>query len=83
MMNCTKTVALLSELHADALDEGVRVEVRTHLAECLLCADVYGDLRVIVEHSRLLHTDEGIKFPDEEIIWHRIQNNAEHQTPGH
>lgn len=71
-MNCAESLELLSEYYEEALETGVKIEVRTHLVTCLTCADVYHDLEIIVKTSTLLRSDEFIVFPDENVLWQRI-----------
>ncbi len=73
-MNCTRSVELLSEFHAGELDVENAAGVSAHLAECIVCADVYADLTVIVEAAILLgRAKDDIIYPDEDALWSRVQ----------
>lgn len=71
-MDCAKSLELLSDFHDNGLDEALRVEVRTHLDECLPCAGVFRDLDTIVLAATVLRSEPGINFPDEQLIWQRM-----------
>lgn len=73
-MDCTKSLELLSEFRDGALDETGRMEVHTHLTLCGPCADIFNDLDSIVLAATALRssTDQEIAFPDEQLIWQRM-----------
>lgn len=71
-MRCAESVELLSELHANQLDEIVRVAVTEHLVECAPCAIVFQDLIVIITSASFLRSDEAVQYPDQRVIWQRI-----------
>ncbi|HVG35145.1 MAG TPA: zf-HC2 domain-containing protein [Pyrinomonadaceae bacterium] len=71
-MECAKSLELLSDFHDNALDETLRVEVRTHLDECRPCAGVFRDLDTIVLAATVLRSEPGVAFPDEQLIWQRM-----------
>ncbi len=72
-MDCAESLELLSEYQENRLDEGLQANVSEHLRICQPCAGVFEDLQVIVESAGLLHTEEGISFPDENAVWQRIR----------
>ena len=72
-MDCDKSLELLSEYHANTLGEPDCSGVRQHLDDFPPCKDVYVDVETIVVSATSLRTEDGISFPDETIIWQRIQ----------
>jgi predicted anti-sigma-YlaC factor YlaD len=72
-MDCEESLPLLSEYHADALDNTQKNGVRQHLGDCPPCCDVYHDVESIVTSASSLRGEEGISFPDENAVWQRIQ----------
>ena len=73
MMECAKSLEMLSEFHAGTLDESAAVLVHIHLAECPPCLDVFQDLALIVSAAGDLRGAEGITFPDETALWQRMR----------
>jgi hypothetical protein len=72
-MECEESVALLSELHAGAIEESTALLIRRHLADCPPCCGVFEDLQIIVvTASTLGQTSDGLEFPDEDAVWQRI-----------
>ena len=72
-MECEESVALLSELHAGALEETKALLIRRHLADCPPCCDVYDELQTIVVTATTLgQSYDNLQFPDEEQVWQRI-----------
>ena len=71
-MECAESVALLSEFREGTLNETLLIEVRAHLAVCPPCMDVFIDLETIVIAASGLRSEQGIPFPDETVIWHRM-----------
>ena len=72
MLDCTKSLELLSDYRDGSLDEVEVVLVRSHLDGCPPCTGIFHDLEVIVITARSLSSEESIAFPDENIIWQRI-----------
>ena len=72
-MDCEKSLELLSDYHAGALGDDDCAGVRQHLDDCPPCKDVYVDVETIVVSATHLRSEDGISFPDETIIWQRIQ----------
>ena len=71
MVDCTRSLELLSEFRDGSLGEPEVVWVRTHLDGCGPCKGIFDDLDAIAATARTL-TVESIAFPDENIIWQRI-----------
>ena len=71
-MDCVRTLELISEFHAGALDETERVVVHTHLLECVTCAEVLNDVEVIVKVAKITYLETTIHFPDEHALWQRM-----------
>jgi predicted anti-sigma-YlaC factor YlaD len=72
-MDCTESIALLSEFHDGALDDGLRTQVQTHLSGCPPCKDIFGDLSEIVNVAVALNLKQEISFPDEDALWQRMK----------
>lgn len=79
-MDCAKTVELLSDFLEDALEREVYAQVQIHLIECPPCAGVFAELNIIVVVARELRNEEGIRFPDENLVWQRM-GLAKHANP--
>jgi hypothetical protein len=71
-MDCSRSIELLSEYSAGSLGENDSIFVRTHLLDCKDCNGVFEDLRVIVQTATLLRSENGIAYPDEELLWQRV-----------
>jgi hypothetical protein len=71
--NCAKSLELLSEYHEGALDEAEKEFVRAHLGECPPCMVVLEDIQVIITSAPIIRGEDGISFPDENVIWQRMQ----------
>jgi predicted anti-sigma-YlaC factor YlaD len=71
-MDCSRSIELLSEYTAGSLGENDSIFVRTHLLDCKDCNGVFEDLRVIVQTATLLRSENGIAYPDEELLWQRV-----------
>ena len=72
-MECAESLNLLSDLYDNSLDDTLRTQVQTHLAECPPCADVFGDLGEIVKVAVALNFKQEIAFPDEDALWQRMR----------
>ena len=72
-MDCTESLTLLSDLHDGALDDALQSQVQMHLAGCLPCKDVFGDLSQIVNVAVALNLKQEIPFPDEDALWQRMK----------
>jgi len=71
-MDCVKSLEVLSDFHSRALNEMDQEQVREHLAKCSPCVGVLQDIGSIVAVASVLCVEEGICFPDENIIWQRL-----------
>jgi predicted anti-sigma-YlaC factor YlaD len=71
-MDCAKSLELLSEYHANSLQEPEVVFVRTHLTGCVTCHEVYEELNMIVQATAILREADGIAYPDESVLWQRL-----------
>jgi predicted anti-sigma-YlaC factor YlaD len=72
-MDCAESLSLLSDLHDGALDDALRPQVRTHLAECPPCADIFSDISEIVNVAVALNLKQDIPIPDEDAFWQRMR----------
>ncbi|MGI8657138.1 MAG: zf-HC2 domain-containing protein [Pyrinomonadaceae bacterium] len=72
-MDCIRIIELLSDFRDDALDGEDYTLVRVHLVECPPCADVFSELTIIVVAAGDLRDNAGIHFPDENILWQRLE----------
>ena len=71
-MDCARSIELLSEYTAGSLGENDSIFVRMHLLDCVDCNGVFEDLRLIVQTATLLRNENGIAYPDEELLWQRV-----------
>ena len=71
-MDCSRSIELLSEYTADTLGEHDKIFISTHLLDCVDCKGVFEDLRLIVQTATLLRAENGIAYPDEELLWQRV-----------
>jgi len=71
-MDCARSIELLSEYHVGALGDDDIVFVKTHLSTCVDCNGVFEDLRLIVQAAASLRAENGIAYPDEEVLWQRV-----------
>ena len=46
--------------------------VTTHLSACADCNGVLQDLKLIVQTASVLRSENGIAYPDEEVLWQRV-----------
>ncbi len=72
-MDCIRIIELLSDFRDDALNGEEYTLVRVHLVECPPCADVFSELTIIVVAAADLRDNAGIHFPDENILWQRLE----------
>ena len=72
-MDCVKGLALLSEYREGTLSEEEQVLMREHLASCPPCMVVLQDIELIVVSAPAMRDEEGIAFPDENVIWQRMR----------
>ena len=71
-MDCARSIELLSEYSAGSLGEADSTFVSTHLSACADCDGVFKDLEVIVRTAAALRSENGIAYPDEEVLWQRL-----------
>jgi anti-sigma factor ChrR (cupin superfamily) len=78
-MDCVESVELLSEFQAGGLEEARHVLVAAHLSICSPCMVVFQDVVLIRSTALVLRSEEGITFPDEHVLWQRL--NIAHRAP--
>ena len=71
-MDCAKSIELLSEYSAGSLGDDDSIFVRTHLSACTDCDGVFQDLKQIVQTALSLRSENGIAYPDEEVLWQKV-----------
>ena len=71
-MDCARSIELLSEYSAGSLGEADSLFVTTHLSACADCNGVLQDLKLIVQTASVLRSENGIAYPDEEVLWQRV-----------
>ena len=71
-MDCAKSIELLSDFSAGSLADEDSIFVRTHLSACVDCDGVFRDLKLIVETALAMRSENGIAYPDEEVLWQRL-----------
>jgi anti-sigma factor ChrR (cupin superfamily) len=71
-MDCARSIELLSEYTAGSLGDDDSVFVRTHLTACADCNGVLQDLQLIVQTATAMRSENGIAYPDEEILWQKV-----------
>ena len=71
-MDCAKSIELLSDYSAGSLGDEDSIFVRTHLSACVDCDGVFRDLKLIVETALAMRSENGIAYPDEEVLWQRL-----------
>jgi predicted anti-sigma-YlaC factor YlaD len=72
-MDCVRGLALLSEYHDGTLGEEEQALMREHLANCPPCTVVFQDIDLIVVAAPAIRDEEGIAYPDENVIWQRMR----------
>ena len=71
--DCVKILGVLSDYRDGSLAEPERRLVHLHLGDCPPCKGLFEDLDLIVVAARGLRSDEdGISYPDENVIWQRM-----------
>lgn len=75
-MKCETCQELLSEFIDDQLDEKTVARVKAHLTLCPRCTEIYEDFSSILGVCDLELT-EGVKPPNEQALWCRINNIIE------
>lgn len=71
-MDCARSIELLSEYSAGSLGEDDSIFIMTHLTACVDCNGVFEELKLIVQTAAALRSENGIAYPDEEILWQRV-----------
>jgi anti-sigma factor ChrR (cupin superfamily) len=71
-MDCAKSIELLSEYSAGSLGDDDSIFVRTHLTACADCNGVLEDLKLIVQTAIAMRSENGIAYPDEEVLWQKV-----------
>lgn len=74
-MDCDRSIELLSDYDAGLLGDDDKVFVVTHLSTCADCDGVFQDLKVIVQTALAMRSENGIAYPDEEVLWQRVSVN--------
>ena len=71
-MDCAKSIELLSEYSAGSLGDDDSIFIQTHLSACADCDGVFRDLKLIVQTALSMRAENGIAYPDEEVLWQRL-----------
>jgi predicted anti-sigma-YlaC factor YlaD len=71
-MDCVRSIELLSEYSAGSLGDEDVLFVKTHLSSCTDCNGVFEDLKLIVQTAFAMRSENGIAYPDEEVLWQRV-----------
>ena len=74
-MDCARSIELLSDYDAGSLGGDDGIIVRTHLGACADCDGVFRDLKLIVQTAFAMRSENGIAYPDEEVLWQRLSAN--------
>ena len=74
-MDCARSIELLSDYDAGLLGDDDRLFVVTHLSTCADCDGVFQDLKLIVLTALSMRSENGIAYPDEEVLWQRLSAN--------
>jgi predicted anti-sigma-YlaC factor YlaD len=72
MVDCERSLDLLSDMRDGVLTEPEATLVRAHLDGCDDCNVVFLDLEVIVTAALSLRAENGLAYPDEQLLWERI-----------
>ncbi len=74
-MDCARSIELLSDYDAGLLGDDDKLFVMTHLNTCADCDGVFRDLKLIVQTALSMRAENGIAYPDEEVLWQRLSAN--------
>jgi len=74
-MDCARSIELLSDYDAGLLGADDKLFVITHLSACADCDGVFRDLKLIVQTAFAMRSENGIAYPDEEVLWQRLSAN--------
>lgn len=72
-MDCSQSLALLSEYRDKGLDEEYRALVKEHLAKCPPCMGIFQDIDLIAMSAAVIRGEDGISYPDESAVWQRMR----------
>ena len=72
-MDCAQSLLMLSEYRDKALDDDYFALVKEHLEKCPPCMVIFKDIDLIVMSAPAILEEEGITFPDENVIWQRMR----------
>ena len=72
MADCERSLELLSDLRDGFLADADTNWVRAHLDGCGNCNGIFQDLEMIVLTARTLGSENGLAYPDENVLWERI-----------
>lgn len=70
--DCVKVLGVLSDYRDGSLDDPERTFVHVHIGDCPPCKGLFEDLDLIVVSARGLASENGINYPDENVIWQRM-----------
>ena len=71
-MDCDISIELISEYSVGSLGDDDSNLVKTHLLTCPDCEGGLKDLALIVQTAHALRSENGLAYPDEEILWQRV-----------
>ena len=71
-MDCARSIELLSDYDAGLLGDEEVIFIKTHLTDCADCDGVFRDLKLIVQTAFAMRSENGIAYPDEEVLWQRL-----------
>lgn len=71
-MNCTESLALLSDYHDALLAADESLQVRLHLLDCQPCDGIFLELHMIVLTATELRDEDVLFLPDETVFWERL-----------
>jgi hypothetical protein len=74
-MDCARSIDLLSDYDAGLLGADDKLFVITQLSTCADCDGVFRDLKLIVQTAFAMRSENGIAYPDEELLWQRLSAN--------
>lgn len=72
MVDCDRSLELLSDLRDEVLADADTIWIRAHLQGCGNCNGIFLDLEMIVLTARSLGSENGLAYPDENGLWERI-----------
>lgn len=72
VVDCDKSLELLSDFRDGALTEIDVTWITSHLDGCIGCKGIFEELEMIVVTARTLGSENGLAYPDENLVWQRI-----------